>query len=113
MADRHYGLFANNQHPIQLETYAAYNSFLQDLNDINHIREEEAFNDNMNERLNKAQEALDTDAGERLSIEDFEDIYMDAMADKRARSNMSRNARGRDGELNDYLELRRPFGAAQ
>ena len=56
---------------------------------------------------------MDTANGERLSLEDKEDIYMEAMADKRAKENMSRSARGRDGEINDYLELRRPFGTAQ
>lgn len=82
------------------------------MHDINFIKEEEAFEQNMNERIKNARSQLDTSAGERLSIEDFEDIYMDAMADKRAKNNMSRNARDRNGELNDYLEVRRPFGAA-
>ena len=82
------------------------------MHDVNFIKEEEAFEQNMNDRINNAQASLDTDAGERLSIEDFEEIYMEAMADKRAKQNMSRNARDRNGELNDYLEVRRPFGAA-
>merc|ERR1711990_368268 len=33
LSDRHYSLFANNQHPIQLSTYQYYNSFLRDLHD--------------------------------------------------------------------------------
>ena len=82
------------------------------MHDVNFIKEEEAFEQNMNDRIKNAQSQLDTNAGERLSIEDFEEIYMEAMADKRAKNNMSKNARGRDGELNDYLEVRRPFGAA-
>ena len=31
MTDRHYALFAANQHPIQLEAYDEYNDFLRDL----------------------------------------------------------------------------------
>ena len=31
MTDRHYALFANNQHPIQLHAYEEYNQFLQQL----------------------------------------------------------------------------------
>ena len=113
MSDRHYGLFANNQHPIQLECYASYNQWLADLHSIKEARRSEEFDADFQNRLEKAEEQLDTDNGERLSLEDKEDIYMEAMADKRARDNMSQAARGRDGEINDYLELRRPFGSAQ
>ena len=47
----------------------------------------------MADRVSKAEEQLDTASGETLSIEDMEDIYMDAKADERARENMARNAR--------------------
>ena len=113
LTDRHYGLFANNQHPLQLECYASYNQFLADLHDIQEARRNEEFNSDYQARLEAAEANLDAANGETLSLEDKEDIYMDAKADQRARENMSRNARGRDGEINDYLELRRPFGAAQ
>ena len=33
LTDRHYALFANNQHPIQLAAYEEYNKFLRDLHD--------------------------------------------------------------------------------
>mmetsp|Transcript_149 Transcript_149/g.271 ORF Transcript_149/g.271 Transcript_149/m.271 type:complete len:162 (+) Transcript_149:23-508(+) len=33
LTDRHYALFANNQHPLQLAAYNEYNTFLQDLHD--------------------------------------------------------------------------------
>ena len=98
---------------MQLDTYSTYNQFLADLHDMKKAKEQEAFKQDMKARVSKAEEQLDTASGERLSIEDVEDIYMDAMADKRARQNMSRAAGGKDGEINDYLETRRPFGAAQ
>ena len=33
LTDRHYALFANNQHPLQLAAYEEYNRFLRDLHD--------------------------------------------------------------------------------
>ena len=96
-----------------MDCYSQYNSFLAELHDINTARKAEAFKQDMADRVSKAEEQLDKGSGETLSIEDMEDIYMDAKADERARENMARNARGRDGEYNDYLELRRPFGSAQ
>ena len=113
LADRHYGLFANNQHPIQLDTYEQYNEFLQSMHDLDLAKKNEAFRQDMDARVSKAEESLDSANGEKLSIEDKEEIYFDAWADRRARENMARNAKGRDGEINDYLELRRPFGSAQ
>ena len=86
---------------------------MADLHDVNLAKEAEAFNAGMSDRMEKASGELDSAAGERLSLEDFEDIYMEAMADKRAKANMGRNVRGRDGEINDYLEVRRPLGAPQ
>ena len=112
LTDRHYGLFANNQHPIQLMAYQHYNQFLQQLHSVEEAKRDEALQADMSQRMQKAEEQLDTKAGETLSIEDMEDIYMDAKADQRSKEKMARNVRGRDGEINDYLEFRRPYGAA-
>lgn len=32
LVDRHYALFANNQHPVQLNMYEQYNTFLRRAN---------------------------------------------------------------------------------
>ena len=47
MTDRHYALFANNQHPIQLEAYETYNNFLRTL----HNKEDAAAAEEDGERI--------------------------------------------------------------
>ena len=83
------------------------------MHDPTTVKNDEQFVEDVQARKAKAESHLDTDSGERLAIEDLEEIYMDAMADRRAHQNMTRNLRGRTGEYNDYLELRRPFGDNQ
>ena len=51
--------------------------------------------------------------GESLSLDDMSDIYMQVMGEVRSKQNMSLTTRTKTGEINDYLEVRRPFGAAQ
>ena len=48
-----------------------------------------------------------------MSFEDISDIYIQVMGELRERNNMSLATRSKNGEINDYLEVRRPFGAAQ
>jgi len=48
-----------------------------------------------------------------LSFDDISDIYIQVMGEFRERNNMSLTTRSKNGEINDYLEVRRPFGAAQ
>jgi len=50
--------------------------------------------------------------GESLSMDDLESVYMQAMGELRNRMNMSLATKTKTGEINDYLEVRRPFGAA-
>ncbi len=50
--------------------------------------------------------------GESLSFDDLQEIYIQAMGDVREKRNMSLQTRSKTGEINDYLEVRRPFGAA-
>ena len=51
--------------------------------------------------------------GESLSFDDLSDIYMQVMGEQRSKMNMSLTTRSKNGEIADYLEVRRPFGAAQ
>lgn len=59
------------------------------------------------------QSMLNKKEGETLSIDDFADIYIQAMGEHRNKTNMSLATKTKSGEINDYLEVRRPFGAAQ
>ena len=51
--------------------------------------------------------------GESLSMDDLSDIYIQVKAESRAKNNHSLNTTTKNGEIADYLETRRPFGAAQ
>lgn len=56
---------------------------------------------------------LNEKEGETLSIDDLSDIYIQVMGEQRQKTNMTLTTRGKTGEINDYLEVRRPFGTAQ
>ena len=61
----------------------------------------------------EASAQLDAAEGETLSIDDLADIYCQVQGTNRARDNFGANTRTKTGEINDYLEIRRPFGSAQ
>lgn len=113
LSDRHYALFANNQHPLQLAAYNEYNKFLQDLHDTASAARDEEDGQRFNDAISEAQGQLNAAEGESLSMEDLSDIYIQVKGANRARANMALNTVSKTGEINDYLEVRRPFGAAQ
>eukprot|EP00347_Sterkiella_histriomuscorum_P016094 403354516 len=113
LTDRHYALFANNSHPLQLQAYEEYNKFLRDMHNKEHRLEQAAIGDRITEVMQERQSLLNTNEGEKLSYDDFADIYMQVMGEQRSKTNLSLNTRTKTGEINDYLEVRRPFGAAQ
>ena len=49
--------------------------------------------------------------GESLSTDDYQDIYIQAKAEEREKNNFTLTTRNKTGEINDFLETRRPFGA--
>ena len=111
--DRHYSLFAQNQHPLQLESYQTYNTYIKRLND-------DAYADRCVEIIDKVkaikrqrEQALDQDEGETLSVDDIADIYVEVMAEYRQANNIGGKKKNERGEYQDYLEVRRPFGVAQ
>ena len=53
---------------------------------------------------------MDVDNGEALSPDDIAEIHRQADEDMRAKMKMKVNTRTRTGEIEDYLEVRRPFG---
>lgn len=113
LTDRHYALFANNQHPLQLAAYNEYNRFLQELHDQPTVAREQEDGERMLLAIEEAEGQLNTAEGETLSIDDLSDIYIQVKGANRARANMSLNTRTKTGDINDYLEVRRPFGSAQ
>ena len=46
-----------------------------------------------------------------MSIEDLSEIYIQVKGESRANNNMALNTVTKTGEIADYLETRRPFGA--
>ena len=78
-----------------------------------HRLEQAAIGDRITEVMQERQSLLNTNEGEKLSYDDFADIYMQVMGEQRSKTNLSLNTRTKTGEINDYLEVRRPFGAAQ
>ena len=104
---------ANNQHPLQLATYTEYNRFLADLHDKATAERDAEDGARFNVAVGEAQKQLNTAEGETLSLDDLSDIYMQVKGANRARANMSLETRSKNGDINDYLEVRRPFGSAQ
>ena len=112
ISDRHYALFANNQHPIQLAAYTEYNRFLQGLHDQATVERQEEEGARFSAAIEEAEAGLSKDDGESLSMDDLQDIYIQVRGANRARANMALETRSKNGDINDYLEVRRPFGAA-
>jgi hypothetical protein len=112
MTDRHYALFANNQHPLQLYVYEEYNKFLRSAHNKQEQENLKFVGDRMQEVMDDRSKLLNTREGESLSIDDISDVYMQVMGEYRAKTNMSLTTKSKTGEISDYLEVRRPFGAA-
>ena len=113
LTDRHYALFANNQHPLQLYVYEEYNKFLRTAHNKDEQENLKYINDRMGQVMDDRSRLLNTKEGESLSIDDISDVYMQVMGEARTKTNMSLATRSKTGEIADYLEVRRPFGAAQ
>jgi hypothetical protein len=113
LTDRHYALFANNQHPLQLHIYEEYNKFLRTVHNKDAMDNFKHINDRMGQVMQERSSLLNTKEGESLSLDDISDIYIQVMGENRAKTNMSLTTRSKTGEISDYLEVRRPFGAAQ
>ncbi len=112
MADRHYALFANNQHPLQLSAYSEYNRFLQTLNDKTEAERSEDFEKRFSEVVETKKSKLNQSEGETLSIDDMSEIWIQVKGEARQANKMSLNTRTKTGDIADYLETRRPFGTA-
>lgn len=115
-SDRHYSLVANNQHPIQLFLYEYLNKKYrkkQSIIDYKEGRAEPTFEIALKERVDELIEeklkTKDVQNGEDLTPDDIADIHRDANEDVRAKMKLKLNTRGKTGEVEDYLEVRRPI----
>jgi hypothetical protein len=106
-------LFANNQHPLQLSAYQEYNRFLADLHNKQESEMAEDLNDRFTQVVEERSTLLNKAEGESLSIDDLSDIYMQVKGESRSKNNHSLNTVTKNGDVADYLETRRPFGASQ
>lgn len=75
LTDRHYSLFANNQHPIQLACYHSYNEMLRGLHDEDVVKEQMADGEELDRNYSEAQSVLNNDEGENLSIDELAEVY--------------------------------------
>ena len=71
LSDRHYALFANNQHPYQLHLYEAYNKFLRNQHDPVHQAEEEWIQNRIAKIKEDRESLLNTEEGEMLSVDEL------------------------------------------
>lgn len=65
-----------------------------------------------NELVEEKNKTLNTEEGETISWDDYQDIYIQAKAEQRQKYNFELNTRSKTGDISDYLEVRRPFGAS-
>lgn len=86
----------------------------QDLKNYKEGKAEPTFEIALQERIEQLTEeklkTLDIENGEDISPDDLVEIYRDANEDVRHKMNLITSTRNKTGELEDYLEVRRPFG---
>ena len=111
--DMHYSLFAQNQHPLQLSIYEEHNKFVRGLHDEKEIEQFGRLRDRVDELKAERESNLASNEGETLTIDDIGDIYMQVMQEYRSERQMNIRSKDARGNINDYLENRRPFGAGQ
>jgi hypothetical protein len=98
---------------MQLDIYENYNRMLRVSHSEGHQQRIEETRARIQEISEERTQLLNSEEGESLSTDDMQDIYIQARAEERERYNFSLNTRSKTGEISDYLEARRPFGASQ
>ena len=98
---------------MQLDIYDNYNRMLRVAHSDGHQQRIEDTKNRMEEVKAERTKLLNHAEGESLSIDDIEDIYIQVRGEEREKYNFSLNTRNKTGDISDYLEARRPFGAAQ
>lgn len=109
-------MVANNQHPVQLYLYEFLNKKYRKSKDLENYKNGErptfeiAFEERVKQLINEKLKTKDVQNGETITPDDISEIYRDASEDVRATHNLKTRTRGKNGEIEDYLETRRPFG---
>ena len=98
---------------MQIDIYEEYNKMLRVAHSEGHQQRIQDTIDRVNEIKEERTKLLRSEEGESLSIDDLQDIYIQAKAEEREKYNFSLNTRTKTGDISDYLEARRPFGATQ
>ena len=111
--DKHYALFAQNQHPLQIALYESHNQFLRKINDPNETAKDDAETQRFKEVEAEREAHLNTEEGESLTLDDLSDIYIQVKGEFREAEKFQVRSKDKQGNINDYLETRRPFGAGQ
>ncbi|EGR33381.1 hypothetical protein IMG5_054710 [Ichthyophthirius multifiliis] len=112
--DRDFELMSYNQHPYQLFTYQVRNEHLEWKNQ-QYQQIQKGENTYEQEILNHLDNLINTERsnlrdGQRLSIERMTEIVLQVFRQARAgQTRPAQDSRGPDGNINDYLEQRRPF----
>jgi len=112
--DRDFELVSYNQHPYQLFTYEVNNRFLAAEHEDYETRKsgQKTLEDEMCEFADDliAEEQAKLGEGQRISIERMTEIIYHVFNKAKAQTNKpSQDSRGPDGNIQDYLEVRRPF----
>ena len=98
---------------MQLDIYDHYNKMLRIAHSEGHQQRAAETKERMAEVMAERTAMLNSGEGESLSTDDMQDIYCQVKAEERERHNFSLNTRAKNGDIADYLESRRPFGATQ
>ena len=112
LTDRHYALFANNQHPMQLDIYEEYNKMLRVLHSEAHAARKTELDERLAEVSAERTKYLNHEEGESLSVDDMQDVFCQVKGELREKHKFSLATKGKNGDIADYLETRRPFGTA-
>ncbi|KRX10326.1 hypothetical protein PPERSA_02743 [Pseudocohnilembus persalinus] len=114
--DRDFELVSYNQHPFQLFTYELNNKHVAREQEKYEQQQngEQTFEQQMVQYLDNviAAEKAKLREGQQLSSEKLTEIILQAFRKARAEEKRpQQNSRGDDGQITDFLEQRRPFGA--
>ena len=112
--DRDFELVSYNQHPFQLFTYEVNNRYLAREHEDYEVRKsgQKTLEDEMLEYVDDlvAEEQKKLPDGQNISVDKMTEILHHVFNKARAQTKRpSQDSRGPDGNINDYLEVRRPF----
>ena len=77
-----------------------------------HMARMKETNERFQELIEEKNKTLNNAEGETISWDDYQDLYIQAKAEERAKYNFALNTKNQTGDIADYLEVRRPFGTA-